>query len=99
MINLRDLKRWERCAKDYASKCLHKESKQSVSVLSYGVTKTNKGYCSNGKRKNVFIRMASKCLTPNKEELDNAMWQMGSDFKGIAHLHNDSSTKIPLMCW
>lgn len=95
----RDLKRLESCAKQYSSKCLHKESKQSVSVLSYGVTKTNKGYCSSGKQKNVFVRMASKCLTPNKDKLDSEMWQMSANFKAIAHLHNDSSTKIPLMCW
>lgn len=94
----KELKRLESCVKQYASKCLHKESKQSVSVLSYGVTKTNRGYCSSGKRKGVFIRMASKCVTKNKGKLDSAMWQMSADFQAIARHHNDSSTKIPLMC-
>lgn len=93
------MKPLESCVKNYASKCLTKsETKSSISVLSYGVTKTNKGYCTNNKRKQAFIKMVA-CVTKHKTQMDKAMWKMASEFKAIADITPDKKMKIPLACW
>ena len=96
-VRCREIKALEACVKDFASKCLTSDAKQAVSVLLYGVTKTNKFYCSSTKRKNTLVD-ATQCFIPNKKFMDDEMRTMSNKFSSIVG-YKDPKLRIPLACW
>ncbi len=69
--------------------------RQVTSILAFGVAKTNKGYCSNKRRKDTFIGFA-ECANSRKADLDKAMHNYIDAIQGIENAEN--KLKIPLMC-
>ncbi|KAH9408402.1 hypothetical protein TYRP_012075 [Tyrophagus putrescentiae] len=92
----KEVKTKERCTKDFSQNCLRGDTKNSISVLMYGIAKTNKGYCTNVKRKNVFTSFG-KCANTNKKGLEKIFEQMNRDFHGIKSFE-DPKLRIPLAC-
>ncbi|CAG2179059.1 unnamed protein product [Oppiella nova] len=90
------VKSYEKCIKDYASKCLPSFPKQVTSVMAYGVAKTNKGYCSNKRRKEAFISIG-KCGNKVKSKVDVCMRQYIDNLQGSEN-HPDVKERIPLAC-
>lgn len=89
----------EKCIKDYSSKCLDAFPRQVTSVLAFGVAKTNKGYCTNQRRKDKFISIG-KCGNQIKLEGDKCMQTYIDRLKGVETLtKSDNNLKVPLMCW
>ena len=62
-----------------------------------GVAKTNRGYCSNKRRKDQFISMG-KCANAIKQDGDACMRKYIDNLQGTEN-HNDINVKIPLACW
>lgn len=87
----------ERCLKDFANKCLDKQSKQSLSVMMYSFSRTNKRLCTNKKRRQAFLNLIEcghKELTMFADILKN----LTTDFHGILTF-KQQNLRIPLACW
>jgi hypothetical protein len=97
-IHCRTITATEKCIKDYSSKCLDAFPRQVTSVLAFGVAKTNKGYCTNQRRKDKFISIG-KCGNQIKAEGDKCMQTYIDRLQGIETLtKSDNNLKVPLMC-
>lgn len=96
LIIFRSLKALDKCVKEYTQNCMSKTAKQSISVLLYSISKTNKGYCSGKKRKEALLDL-SKCCSANKSKLDEFMDIMTREFHGIRN-YRESKLRIPLAC-
>ncbi|XP_075588672.1 uncharacterized protein LOC124496374 isoform X1 [Dermatophagoides farinae] len=86
----------ERCLKDFANKCLDKQSKQSLSVMMYSFSRTNKRLCTNKKRRQTFLNLIEcghKELTMFADILKN----LTTDFHGILTF-KQQNLRIPLGC-
>ncbi|CAG2109084.1 unnamed protein product [Medioppia subpectinata] len=92
----RTIRGYEKCIKDYSSKCLKAFPKQVTSVLAYGVAKTNKGYCSNKKRKESFI-MIGECANKMKSPMDKCMFQYIDRLQGAENYRN-VKMRLPMAC-
>ncbi|XP_054155087.1 uncharacterized protein LOC128953613 [Oppia nitens] len=92
----RQIKNYENCIKDYSKKCLQSFPRQVTGVLAYGVAKTNKGYCTNKKRKDSFIEIG-KCANNIKHLGDACMKTYIDDLQGIENF-KDAKLKLPIAC-
>lgn len=92
----KDIKIIDKCIKDYSTRCLKGETRNSVNVLVYGVAKTNKGYCSSPKRRNSFISIGH-CVNENRKKLDKALADMNVQYHG-ARIYKDPKLRLPLAC-
>jgi hypothetical protein len=82
----------EKCIKNYASKCLSTFPRQVTNVFAYGVAKTNKGYCSNQRRKDSFIAIG-KCANKLKPNGDKCMRTYIDRLQGIEN-YEDKKMKV-----
>ena len=96
-VPFRDLKRLENCVKDNSKLCLQSSSKQSISVLTYGIARTNRGYCSSTKRKNSFIAFG-QCVNDNLSILASFMDDLNRDFHATLG-YSEKKGRIPMVCW
>lgn len=87
----------EKCVKDYSSKCLTDQAGQAVSVLIYGITKGNKNFCNNKKRKELLAEMG-RCVNQDLKRFTSYMSDLTRTFHGIKE-YKDPKLRIPLMCW
>lgn len=87
---------YEKCIKDYSSNCLQSFPRQVTNVLAYGVAKTNKGYCTNKKRKDSFIAIG-KCANKIKHIGDNCMKQFIDNLRGTEN-YPEVNTRLPMAC-
>lgn len=92
----REIRTLEKCVKDYMSRCLDGETRNSMSVVIYGISKTNKGYCSSTKKKNAFISFGA-CANASKKRLEKRMATLTRDFHS-AKLAKDPKLRLPYAC-
>src|SRR5690625_4643237 len=83
----REIKTLERCTKDYSRDCLQGDTKNSIAVVMYGISKANKGYCTNTARKNQFVSFG-ECANKYHKKFFKIMEQINRDFHG-AKLYKD----------
>ena len=93
----RDIKPLEDCIKDYQNRCLDGYTKNSISVIIYGVSKTNRFYCSNKVRKNSFASFGN-CANTNRKELNKVFQQLNRNFYASS-TYSNPKLRIPLACW
>ncbi|KAH9414261.1 hypothetical protein DERP_008458 [Dermatophagoides pteronyssinus] len=98
-----DMREWcqrivpmERCLKDYAQKCLNKQSRQTLSVLLFSISRTNKRYCTNKKRQKSFLNYVD-CFHPQIHSIANVLRNMTTDFHAIP-LVKEKTLRLPLTC-
>lgn len=92
----REIRTLEKCVKDYMSRCLDGETRNSMSVVIYGISRTNKGYCSGTKKKNAFISFGD-CANASKKMLEKHMATLTRDFHS-AKLAKDPKLRLPYAC-
>ena len=99
-----DMREWcqrivqmERCLKDYAQKCLNKQSRQTLSVLLFSISRTNKRYCTNKKRQKSFLNYVD-CFHSQIHLIANDLLNMTKDFHAIP-LVKEKTLRLPLTCW
>ena len=99
-----DMKEWcdriapmERCLKDFATKCLTKFSKQTLSILTYSISRTNKRICTNKKRQKSFLNLID-CAHEQIPLFSNILRNMTIDFHAIP-LVKEKTLRLPLACW
>ncbi|XP_075679696.1 uncharacterized protein LOC142644824 [Dermatophagoides pteronyssinus] len=98
-----DMKEWcdriipmERCLKDYAQKCLNKFSKQTLSILTYSISRTNKRICTNKKRQKSFLNLID-CAHEQIPLFSNVLRNMTIDFHAIPMVKKQN-LRLPLAC-
>ena len=99
-----ELKEWcqrivpmERCLKDFAIKCLNKLSKQTLSILMYSISRTNKRICTNKKRQKSFLNLID-CAHEQLPLFSNILRNLTTDFHALP-LVKKQNLRIPLACW
>lgn len=92
----RQMRHLEHCVKDYSKNCLAERASQTVSVLIYGITKTNKAFCSK-KRRPSYLRIG-RCANSKPELFATIMNRMTKAFHAIKS-HPKETIRIPLACW
>ena len=99
-----ELKEWcqrivpmERCLKDFAIKCLNKLSKQTLSILMYSISRTNKRICTNKKRQKSFLNLID-CAHEQLPLFGQILRNMTIDFHAIPMV-DEKNLRIPLTCW
>ena len=93
----RNVKTLEQCIKDYSGKCLHSDSRQTIQVMLYGISKTNRFYCSNKRRKAAIINTGT-CANTFIKDMNNIMFDIIRKLHAI-RFYPDNKMKIPLTCW
>ncbi|KAH9522185.1 hypothetical protein DERF_005783 [Dermatophagoides farinae] len=91
----RQMRHLEHCVKDYSKNCLAERASQTVSVLIYGITKTNKAFCSK-KRRPSYLRIG-RCANSQPELFATIMNRMTKAFHAIKS-HPKETIRIPLAC-
>ncbi|OTF71886.1 hypothetical protein BLA29_007722, partial [Euroglyphus maynei] len=98
-----ELKEWcgrvaptERCLKDFANKCLNKQSKQSLSILMYSFSRVNKRICTNRKRRTSFLNLI-ECGREQLPLFSDVLRNLTTDFHAIPTL-KEQNLRIPLIC-
>lgn len=71
--------------------------KETVAVIAYGISKTNRGFCGTKKQRANFI-VLGKCGNPLLKTLNNYIDHMNKDFQAIVG-YSDPKLRIPLACW
>lgn len=92
----KQMRRLEYCVKDYSKKCLTKRAGQTTSVLMYGITKTNKAFCSK-KRQQSYLRIG-RCVNSDPQIFSTIMNRLTKSFHAIKSYPKESM-RIPLVCW
>lgn len=90
-------KELQKCIKDYSSKCLTNLASQTISVLVYGITKGNRVFCSNKKRREDFIDIG-KCINPDWKFVSDNINNLTRYYHGIGE-YKDPKLRIPMLCW
>lgn len=86
-----------KCVKDYAAKCLDKLAKQALSIAMFGISKTNKGYCSNTKKKNAFMSLL-QCAEKDLRSFHKSFNQYTKDLLAIKEYEKDEKLHLPMAC-
>lgn len=95
-IHCKNVTRYEKCIKDYSQNCLETFPRQVTGILAFGIAKTNKGYCTNQRRKDSYIAFG-KCANFVKPNTDKCMFNYIDNLQGIEN-YPDNKLKIPLAC-
>ncbi|KAH7641061.1 hypothetical protein HUG17_8530 [Dermatophagoides farinae] len=93
----RDIKSLQRCVKNNAQNCYDTDTNRYILILLYSITKTNRAYCRNSKKRLAFIGFG-KCANKNIKLLNQYMAGLNRDFHSIKHLNKDQKLTIPLLC-
>nr|XP_027194081.1 uncharacterized protein LOC113788823 isoform X1 [Dermatophagoides pteronyssinus] len=98
-----ELKEWcdriapmERCLKDFATKCLTKFSKQTLSIMMFSMSRTNKRICTNKKRQKSFLNLID-CAHEQIPLFSNILRNLTTDFHALP-LVKKQNLRIPLAC-
>ncbi|KAH9420665.1 hypothetical protein DERP_001096 [Dermatophagoides pteronyssinus] len=93
----RDIKPLQRCVKNNAQNCYDPDTNRYILILLYSITKTNRAYCRNSKKRQSFLNFG-KCANKNIKHLNKYMAQLNRDFHSIRHLNKEQKLAIPLLC-
>ncbi|KAH7638340.1 hypothetical protein DERF_004031 [Dermatophagoides farinae] len=91
------IRRYERCTRKFAENCLQKESKQTLSILMYGISRVNKRYCTKEARKKALIDLI-QCSGPiNFRYYGDLLRNASADLHAIRE-YPDAKLRIPMAC-
>lgn len=90
-------KELQKCIRDYSSNCLTNLASQTISVLVYGITKGNRIFCSNKKRRDDYVEIG-RCVNPDWKYASDIMNDLTRYYHGIDQ-YKDQKLRIPMICW
>ena len=93
----RKFKRSEKCVRQYSDQCLASESRRTLSIVLYSISKTLRRYCGQTKRKQELLNL-SHCLDNDLTNVSKVLFELSGDMHAIRSIE-PANMRIPLCCW
>ena len=93
----RKFKQSTTCVREYSEKCLADQSRRTLSIIMYSMTKTMRRYCSRTKGKQEWLNLVN-CVGDDLPIYSKHLIDLSADMHAI-RTAKPKNMRIPLCCW